>query len=178
MPRGGARIGAGRKPKTMVARWLAGDAGKRGQRVESAMVSAVLERVDLEPSPMLTEAEAAYWELWAPLALSAGTLTAATRPGLVLLCQVACRAARVWADVERDGTTHISLVTNPDGTTHEVLKAHPQMTQYRGLIGRQEMLLARYGLAGSGKVVRAAQPAAVDPFQAAQARGSRLRAVK
>lgn len=189
---GGARIGAGRPAKSQQDRWLAGDAGKRGQRgaAPESPEPGDQSDVDLEPSAILSEAEAAYWNLWAPLAVSTGTLTNETRPAFALLCQVSCRAARLWAQIEVDGFLFDKFSHDFSGQTAAgegdkaepavVMepKAHPLLTQYRGLISRQEQLMARYGLAGSGKAVGPAkEKPKADPFEAHQNR-AKLRAVK
>lgn len=187
---GGHRIGAGRKAKSNEARWLEGDSGKRGKRGTAPAApeaSVTAPDVDLEPPAMLTADEQAYWHLWAPLAAENGTLNTSTRPGLVLLCQVARRSALLWAQIEADGVmydrfSHDFSGQAAAGAKQEPAivmdpKAHPLLAKYISLVSRQEQLLARYGLAGSGKAVESKPKAAtVDPFEAHQRRGG-LRAV-
>lgn len=156
MPRGGKRLGAGRKPKTRTERWLGGDAAKRGLslvRPDAEPVPVTTNPAVAEDVPsMLTEAEAKYWELWAPSALERGTLTEHTRPGLVLLCQVARRAAALWAQIESQGLMFEKVTVDSSGQEHHEPKAHPLLTHYRGLVQRAEQLMARYGLASDGKI--------------------------
>lgn len=156
---GGSRVGAGRKRDSARAHRLRGDAGKRRLALVEAPADAGhgprAPAAPVGPPAMLTEPEAAYWRLWEPLARELGTLSARTMPGFVLLCQVACRAARAWAEVERDGLTYVTQVANPDGTSRDVLKSHPALSHYRGLAQRQEQLFARYGLAAMGKPTEA-----------------------
>src|SRR5690348_17191948 len=103
---GGARVGAGRKAHTRKQRWLGGNAGKRpplslvapAKDVQLADAAVVPEK----PS-VLTEDEARYWSLWAPLATSRGLLTTATAPGFVLLCKWAAAADAFWSCINARG---------------------------------------------------------------------------
>jgi hypothetical protein len=150
------RKGAGRKPKSAQAHWLSGDAGKRNLSVvpRRAPQSAIggADAVDAKPSSetvvplraepaLLTKAERVYWGFWSPLAYGNGTLTDDTLPCFILLCQVAARVKQLWSRAARDGL----VLLTPLGK-----KAHPLLSHYRGLMQRQEQLLARYGLAGLG----------------------------
>jgi hypothetical protein len=165
VPRGGRRVGAGRKPKTGRQHFLSGDAGKRNlalvpKREETAIDGAavpVVAAVDVptigaagEVPAMLTPEEVPYWNLWAPLALENNTLDGQTRPGFVLLCQVASRAAQLWGAVVARGVEVEHYTMTPDGQERLTMKANPLLTHYRGLMARQEQLQARYGLASSG----------------------------
>lgn len=162
MPRGGARPGAGRPRKTAKQHFLSGDAGKRKLAlVPTDPTAPAAGAAEAEPLPMpgdlRKESEQALWERWADRAQQAGTLTHATLPGFVLLCQVAARLAEVEEDLDREGLTF-----KADG----VLKSHPLLPTYRGLVQRQEMLLQRYQLAAMSKAVVVAQP----PDEDAEAR--------
>jgi len=149
VPRGGRRQGAGRKPKSAKHHFLAGQAGKRTlalvppsrDDIDQADVSSAPPIV--MPADLLTqEGEQAYWDRYAEPACDAGTLTAQTVGGFVLLCQIAARADRMWEDIEREG-----LTWNDEG----IRKAHPLLPAYRGLVQRQESLLQRYLLAAMAK---------------------------
>lgn len=158
MPRGGKRLGAGRKPLTRRERWLGGNASK----VPLALVTSSPERVSAaaetmdgevpEPPLVLTEDEAAYWRLWAPLARARGLLSEETKPGLVLLCQQARRAAEMWSDIASRGMVHEKVTMDGAGQEHHEFKAHPLLTHWRGLMHRIEQLQARYGIAADGKI--------------------------
>lgn len=154
MPRGGARPGAGRPKKSGKHHWLTGDAGRRklavvgGGRATSTPEASPAPSAAASPLPLpgdqlTTEAQQAWWGRLAPLALTAGTLTDATRPGFVLLCKVAARVDELEEAIDRLGLTDDS---SPAGT-----KANPLLTHYRGYVQRQEQLLARYGLAAMSK---------------------------
>lgn len=172
MPRGGKRLNSGRKLKSKAQRWLEGDAGKRGR------VGTVPETVGTPSDPAvtavpaeLTPEEQARWRIYAPLAARNRTLTAETRPGLLLACQVSARCDQVWALLVADG-----FVIDSDMGK----KAHPLLTHYRGLVQRVEQLLARYALAGAGKPVElpAAEEKPKDAFAAHQQGRAMLRRVK
>lgn len=153
---GGARVGAGRKPKTRRERWLGGNAGGRGAlslvRPEGDDIVTADPAVAKDVPAMLTADEATYWALWAPSALARGTLTEHTRPGLVLLCQVARRAALLWSQIESQGLVFEKVTVDSAAQEHHEPKAHPLLSHYRGLVQRAEQLMARYGLASDGKI--------------------------
>lgn len=149
MPRGGRRVGAGRKPKGARAHWLTGDAGKRNLSLVEAPADAGQTRTaavvtPLGPPGVLSEAERAYWVLWEPLARENGTLTPATCPGFVLLCQTAVDFTAARARMH----------TDPDDAK---VRSH-----YRGLLLRVEQELARYGLASMGPPKATVKPKADD----------------
>lgn len=150
MPRGGARIGAGRKRKTPRAHWLTGDAGKRGLAlVESPAVGARDASLVYEPPATLGPAERSYWAAWEPEARAAGTLHSATLPGFTLLCQVAVDTAQLRARIHEDG----AVLTGAEGT-----KAHPLWVSYRGLAQRLDQLLKSYSLSAMGKPAAVTSP--------------------
>lgn len=154
--------GAGRKPKTARQRWLTGDAGHtrlaivKTRPAQPAVVPAAAALPAIGPAgevpAMLNEAEQAYWNLWAPLAVGNGTLTDSTRPGFVLLCQTAADIAEVRGDIRARGIL-FEKVDNVGGEETRELRKHPLWPEYRGLRARQEQLLARYGLAAFGRIV-------------------------
>jgi hypothetical protein len=182
MPKGGKRLGSGRKPLTRRERWLGGNAGKANiglvkhrpvLKVDPAQMG---ETVSFPITPahepdypaVLTEEEGLYWQLWAPLARARGMLVAETVPGFVQLCQVARRCARLWSEIDRVGLTfEISLMDSSGQERHE-LKKHPLMSEWRGLVMRQEAMLARYGLTGDGKVPPSAEAGDAEELQLAK----------
>lgn len=170
MPRGGKRQGAGRKPLKRSERWLGGNAGKRNL----SLVSASPESPRSEGSPVvavpaspavLTEDESAYWALWAPMATNRGLLNEDTKPGFVLLCQQARRAALLWSDIESMGRVLETVTVDGSGQEHRSYKAHPLMGHWRALMARVEQLQARYGIAADGKI---SEPAATEDDERAE----------
>jgi hypothetical protein len=161
VPRGGRRVGAGRKRKSAAEHWLSGDAGKRGlslvpPREESGDVEAAdppkADVVPIGEAPaVLTVAERPFWDWYSPQALAKGTLTKETTPGFVLLCQVAARRARLWAQIDTDGDKYEAVVVDGAGQERVSLKAHPLLTHARGLDMRLEQHLARFGITSGGK---------------------------
>ena len=166
MARGGKRLGSGRKPLKRSERWLRGNAGK----VDLALVTSRPEVVpardagvvlsDDDVPAVLTEEEAAYYRLWAPLARGRKMLFPETMPGFVQLCQVARRCARLWSEIDRDGLMYEVVTVDGAGQERREYKKHPLMTEWRGLVSRQEQMLARFGLTADGKV--AAEVESVD----------------
>src|SRR5262245_3948050 len=85
---GGARVGAGRKPRTRDADWLAGHPGKRGLKVverPEAMLSVPEQAVKC-PKDLSGAAEEVWYEL-APFALEQHTLTPTTAMAFADLCE-------------------------------------------------------------------------------------------
>jgi hypothetical protein len=173
---GGRRVGAGRPRKSARQHWLTGDAGKRGlslverpadagakpgrrRRQKARTAAAAADRPAIGAAgvvpAILTKSEREFWEEWAPHGVKIGTLTDETRPGFVLLCQTAARVKLIWSDIEERGilTEKKEVLGEGDYAVLETVdvKAHPLWPSLRGLMARQEMLLARYGLAAIGK---------------------------
>lgn len=87
---GGARVGAGRKPKSDAERAITGNPGRRGRLLEHPSAGQVpqLAPVDEFDAPdELTTDERNVWLKFAPMAFANGTLTRASAHGFVLLCQ-------------------------------------------------------------------------------------------
>lgn len=154
MPRGGRRPGAGRKPKSATHHHLTGDAGKRklavvpGGKGGDVPSAPEVPPLVMPQDRLANEAEQAYWTLYQHQAQAAGTLTAQTLGGFLVLCQVSARADRLWEQVESEGFT----LDGPSGP-----KAHPLLSQYRGLVQRQESLLRAFNLSAWAKPVEGAQ---------------------
>lgn len=172
---GGRRVGAGRKPKTAREHWLTGDAGKRGlalverptepsgeesprrRRAQTAAAEMPTIGPGGEVPAELLPGERVFWERFAPLSKANGTLTPESTPGFVVLCQTAYDAQCCRAEIYDRGIVAARTVMAETGKDDEAmqpvtveLKAHPLWPSYRGLKGRLEQLMARYGLASSG----------------------------
>jgi hypothetical protein len=171
MPRGGRRVGAGRKRKTPRQHFLSGDAGKRGLALVPARPSdpvndipaseetAGADVVPIRDAPaMLTKDELPYWAWYSAQAYAKGTLTEHTMPGFVLLCQVAARRARLWAQIDRDGDQYEAIVVDGAGNERVSKKPHPLLTHARGLDMRLEQLQARFGIMSAGKIADEKKP--------------------
>lgn len=149
---GGARTNSGPKPKTRKERWLGGNAGKRPLTVVPGGRSDDAAAEPVEQPDVLKEAEAAYWQTWAPLATRRGMLHADTVPGFVLLCQWAARADALWECIQSRGYEQEKVTIDGAGQEHREYKANSLISQWRGLTARVEQGMARYGLTGDGKV--------------------------
>ncbi len=169
--KGGKRIGAGRKPKSKKERWLSGNAGK----VNLSLVTSGLpkdvpaaEPLPEVPAPVLTPSEADLWAQWAPRARARGTLVPETEPGFAQLCEVASKAAKLWSWIDTVGLMFETVTVDGSGQEHRELRKHPLLTEWRGLEARKEMMLARYGLTGDGKVPASAEAGDVEELQLAR----------
>lgn len=90
---GGARVGAGRKPKGERAVVL----GMDGNRLSGTppLPGVVAPDVLVAPPKGLPTQARLFWRRWAPLALAQGTLTAETVPGFERLCILAVTSEKL-----------------------------------------------------------------------------------
>ncbi len=148
MPRGGRRTGSGRKPRTP------------RQAITGATVVVIDGGRKDEPSTTppkdLPPEQHAFWRTYAPLAITAGTLTAQTAGSFRLLCELNAEKAATKAVLETDGRTYIKVIVDGAGQEHQELKAHPLTGSYRQLAQRVEALMARFSLAPFGKPIAGA----------------------
>lgn len=162
MPRGGARVGSGRKGHDEAVAWLGGDAGKRG--------NATAERpkappVRLLPAPAgLSEAEAEVWNELAPHACGARTLVEASARSFTDLCENIVLKREMDKAIKADGLTFLKVTVDGAGQEHREVKAHPLLSQYRGILQRVEAAFQRFKLTPMGKPMEVAEETAVDPF--------------
>lgn len=136
-PHGGARVGAGRKPK-------------RSRVVAFPTAGSVPAPDDLTPE------QATAWAQWAPLAQQMGTLTAQTTPAFRLLCESHALYVRYLAVIREDGETFLKVTVDGAGQEHRELKAHPLIGKAQTLAYRVEQLLARFSLAPTGRPIEQA----------------------
>lgn len=159
MPRGGARVRAGRKPKgehpsgAAVVPFGRGRGGVgRGSAPPAPLVLGVLPDGDLrEPPGYLTPPQAHFWRHLAPLAVELGTLTPHTAMGFGELCEQLALKRELAAQPAAPATTRLVL----------------QLSQ------RIDVSLGRFRLTGDGRA--AAAPTAADAAPAnpwARVRGS------
>ena len=142
MGRGGARLGAGRKPLRALEGGLAGGP-----------------LAPFEPRPGLSEAQRAAWDVLAPLALAARTLTPETQPAFRLVCQLVVLEADIATTIATEGLSAGD-------------KAHPLLASYRGVAQRLEARYARFRLAPFGKPLVAAEHAKPKPYAAFRKRAT------
>lgn len=152
MPRGGARIGAGRKPKRQVAEV----APFQPVVVDGGRVEEI--NPNRPPDDLITQAHD-FWLRYAAQAVEARTLTPRTVASFRLLCELDAEMRATKATIEKDGRTYVKVTVDGAGQEHEELKAHPLTGAYRQLAQRVEMLMARFGLAPFGKPLAPAKKA-------------------
>ena len=137
MPRGGFRQGAGRKPKNAQERWLTGGADRRAPKPDGAPEVAPASDGDHPAVPAgLTPGELAIWLTTAPLAVQAGTLTAATVDDFHALCTLQVEMDAVLEERRAEGWTPRGLQL---------------AREYRGLVTRVEGKRRAFRLAPMGK---------------------------
>lgn len=114
MPRGGARVGAGRKPKAGHLRSFDGGAGKRKAPgvVEPA---ATAEITEFDAPNDLTLEERRVWMELAPHAFKKRTLTPATSLAFCLLCRNVLLERQYAQSVnDRGGANHRGMIQRVD----------------------------------------------------------------
>lgn len=136
MARGGARVGAGRKPKEAPLAALHGHRAR--PLVDAAPPAAAGPLAPVDPPPGLTAPVRKLWDELAPHALGERTLTPATAAAFELLCRQILLERKLSRSPDRGGSAH------------------------RGMMQRVEAGLSRFRLAPTGKATPAPPPA--DPF--------------
>jgi hypothetical protein len=145
MPRGGRRVGAGRKPKrpgivlNMAGARVSATAPMLGPAPAVPTESAAL----LDPPAGLTQVQQDRWRQLAPYAIAQLTLVEATRPGFAELCEQLVMKEQIAAAINAAGAAHEGM--------DRLLRQYVKLTQ------RLDASLARFRLTGSGKAEAAAQ---------------------
>lgn len=144
MPRGGARVGAGRKPKKTLD-FPVIDGGKS----DACLIAA-------EPPAELPDPHKKHWRLNAHLAIQRGTLTLQTEPQFRTLCRIEAEIEATDTTIEADGRTFIKTTVDGAGQEHQELKAHPLLSHYRALLKQQQSLFKDFMLGPFGKPIAVA----------------------
>ncbi len=152
MSRGGARVGAGRKPRRALE-FPVFDGGLSGA-------------VSTQPPEDLPEAQRPHWVRYAKLAISRGTLTENTEPAFRLLCQTEAEIAVTQKTIDADGRTFIKCTVDGAGNEHQELKGHPLLSHYRSLLKSQQNLFEKFMLGPFGKPIATRPRSAVDQQKA------------
>jgi P27 family predicted phage terminase small subunit len=160
MAKGGARVGAGRKPKKDKP------FGQAGVDPAPSASSTPPDPALLEPPAHLTEDERAVWARLAPLSAANGMLTKETAPGLEHLCEVWVMYHRLRATLEAEGWQITLHEKDEQGNVFPLeQKRHPLWPQLQAFAIRREQGLRSFGLLANGKPVStAAPPAGPDPW--------------
>lgn len=134
MAKGGARIGAGRKPS---------DRPFVPQVIDGAGLSS--------PPPDLPEGQREFWRRNAQRAVDQGTLTQETQEAFRLLCELEAERRATLATLDEHGRVYQKAWVDQSGQEHHELKVHPLATHYRQVAKQVENLLGRFKLAPFGK---------------------------
>lgn len=165
MARGGARVGAGRKPKKGKGKVLgmpgvtppAAGAGRSAPKPDRKLVT---------PPRHLSEEEREVWKRLAPLAIKTGMLTPETAPGLEYLCTVTVTFEELRKTLKDEGWQIILYQTDEEGHRFPLeQKRHPLWPQLQAFAVRREQALARFGLLANGKVSPQPQAPAANPWE-------------
>lgn len=137
---GGARVGAGKKPRVRHAEPLTFvPAGQVA--ATSAAPMAALPGTDLTSPPAdMTPEQQDCWRLWAPLAIERNTLIVATVPSFRLLCELHVKKVAIGTMVDRGALGGLRV--------------------FMQLAKQVEGLLARFCLAPFGKPAKVEKPKA------------------
>ncbi len=152
---GGARIGAGMKPKN-------GQRAIRPRRVtklhEAAQQTAEPgAAVSVLPPEDLSTEQKAVWQTYAGLAIEKRTLTAHTEGTFRMLCELEVRRRKMGQTIDRDGLTYLKVFVDSAGNEHQELKKHPLIAEHRQLSQRVEVLLRQFCLSPFGKAMEGTQ---------------------
>lgn len=151
MPKGGLRIGAGRKPNVPKVVGMDGKphAAPLGPSLEVAAASPLA-----DPPAGMREAEALVWKALAPLAIAQQTLVVATARGFRELCEQAVMKQQIADAIAGVGAATSGM---------DALLRH-----YAKLAQRLDQSLARFRLTASGKPEPGAlaKPKAATPWAA------------
>lgn len=162
---GGARVGAGQKPK--------GERARPRRKPDIVPLSSVdrgradEETVSVIPPEDLPAEQREFWHRNASRAIAQGTLTGRTVEAFRLLCEMDVERRETKKTIDRDGRTFIKVTVDGAGVEHQELKAHPLKSDYSRLCKAVEALLGRFKLAPFGKAETVAKPkaaAAVNPW--------------
>lgn len=166
MPRGGARVGAGRKPKGAAILSLHGGRVRNPVKVPATVTNEPF--VPVNTPQDLPDVQKQVWDELAPHALAARTLTAGTSAAFRDLCEAIVLKRMMLAEILADGLTGTKVTLQMDqeggGVQSVEKKAHTLLSQYRGMMQRVEAGFTRFRLAPMGKEIVVEQKAA-DPFE-------------
>ena len=142
MPRGGARIGAGRKPKDRATAQLHGSRERTVVRFPAPAQppGEALAPEPVEPPAGLPAKVLGIWRQYASHATANGTLVPATAAAFAFGCRAVLLERRLSKGPSAGGSNH------------------------RGMMVRVEVFYRSFGLAPIGKPIAAPTKAADDPF--------------
>lgn len=147
MGHGGARVGAGRKPKRQ----------REAAREEPTTVVSIdggrAGQLSRMPPKDLPSEQHEFWRRYAQLAIENGTLTTHTEPAFRLLCELEAEKLAVKSTIEKDGRTYLKVTIDGAGQEHQEVRPHPLKPDYSKLAKQIETLMGKFMLAPFGKPV-------------------------
>jgi Phage terminase, small subunit len=157
--RGGARTGAGRKPKRQPladdSNLVVFDGGKAGD-------------VSKTPPVDLPEDQRPFWQQYAPLAMERRTLTPHTVPAFRQLCELEAMKAKITRQLNEDGLTSGKVTTDvTSGEQHLEIKPHPLLRAFSSITKDIKGLLKDFALCSFGKPVVGGSKSKADQAKAA-----------
>ncbi len=173
---GGARANTQKLRRVGSVRWQ-----REQRRGKSAPVRPASRQAAAVDAPLdLPKGQRAVWDMLAPHAMAAGTLTGATVFAFIELCEAIVLKRDVARILESEGLTTYAIKTRmeQDGSGEQVgeTKAHPLLSRYAVLLVRVEAGLTRFRLAPMGKPMEVPADEPADEFAAFESQP--LRAVK
>lgn len=142
MPRGGRRVGSGRKPKRKKAIVIGLDGARRSDRSIPHEVPPRAVADLATPPKDLSAEQRQFWSQYAPYAVEQQTLVPATVVGFRELCEQWTMKAKLAKEIARRG----AATRDAEG----LLRAYMKLAQ------RVDALLARFKLTPFGKAVEGA----------------------
>lgn len=144
MPRGGARVGAGRKPGQKKVKVLGFRNPNQPAWTPTAPSAPSVDAAVADPPADLGESAKVFWREWAPHAIEQGTLTEAQVAGFRELCEQLVVKRALWDRMETLGPA--------SAEADRILKRYEKMAQ------RVDASLARFRLTSFGKPMGEAKP--------------------
>lgn len=157
MPRGGARVGSGRKPKARNGVVVAAitrftptvvDGGKVEESAEESKGES--NSLSIPPADLPAE-QRDFWHRYAQSAIEQGTLTTHTVAGFRLLCGDSAKLSAWERQIAKDGETYLKITIDGSGQEHQEVKAHPLLAPSIRLSQRVDAGLGRFKITANGK---------------------------
>lgn len=152
MARGGARLGAGRKPQAMYVVPQGAAASTTG--------GEVIKGEPIPPPEHLSEAKRAVWERFAPQAHAIGTLIPGKEGGFELLCDVTAKYEAIERIIDTEGWTYLKVTIDGAGQEHQEQKRHTLWPQLAIFAVRRQQALKEFCLTANGRPSSSGAPVA------------------
>ena len=162
---GGARLGAGQKPKGEHAKRRRKEAIVPLTSVDGGKVDEETSNLSLPPEDLPRE-HRDFWHRYAKIAIEKGTLNHTTVAGFRLLCEQDAELRATKATIDGEGRTFKKIsVDVTSGEQHTEIKAHPMVARYDRLAKDVRIGLLSFRLTAFGKAEPREKPkAAANPW--------------